>query len=89
MSKTPKRFPDPPRGKDVDIEQIKEYLEVLVREITETQNKSITGPINGTAFVPVSYTDTRTLDASSATLQNVRDCLCTLIQILKDGGLLK
>lgn len=89
MSKIPKRFPDPPRNKDLSMDDLQLYLELLVREITESDRNKIAGPINSTAFAPLNYTDTRTLNAGTATLQNVRDCLCTLIQILKDGGILK
>lgn len=89
MSKTPKRLPDPPSGDNVTIKDITEYLNNLVRELSESQKKNISGPINSTPFIPSNYTDTRKLDASAATLQNVKDLVATLLQILKDGGLLR
>lgn len=39
-------------------------------------------------WLPTNYTETRSLDASTATAQDVADVLCTLINDLKDAGYL-
>lgn len=88
MAKSPKRFPEPPLKFETP-EQIPVYLRALVKELTSQAQKGIEGPLNKTTFAPVNFTDKRDLDPATATLANTVNVLCTLIQVLKDGGLLK
>lgn len=89
MSKAPKRLSDPPQSKETTIPEILQYLSELVRDLSDAQKKNISGPFNTVAFVPTNYTHTKTLNAGTASATDVADVLCTLIQTLKDGGLIK
>jgi len=87
-NKTPKRFPELPK-QFKDEEDIRVYLQELLRELTSYSESVIEGPINTTPFVPVNFAYTRNLDAATATTADVARVLCTLIFTLKQGGLIK
>lgn len=87
-NKTTKRFPELPKQFKNE-EEIRDYLQELLRELTSYSESVIEGPVNTTPFVPVNFAYTRNLDASTATIADVAKVLCTLIHTLKQGGLLK
>jgi len=78
------RWPDPPSN----IEQMPDWARELVRFLEQDAQED-SQPINAQTYVVSNYTPTRTLDASTATVSDVADVLCTLIADFIEAGTLK
>lgn len=89
MSKTRVKLPDTPRVDQMSPEEMKQFLDALIRALYDVQAKTVFGPVNVEPFILTNYTDTRHLDGMTASLPDVRDVLCTLIQLLKTSGVIK
>ena len=76
-----RRFPDP--GEKYDQGWASDLVRTLNQaSVDESQPK-------GVGYSVANFSELRTFDASTATLQNTKDFLATLVQDLLDAGFLK
>jgi len=76
-----RRFPDP--GREFD----PEWAQDLVRTLNQASVDD-SAP-KGVGYAVSNFTELRTLDASTATLQNTKDFIATLVQDLLNASVLK
>lgn len=77
-----RRYPEP--ANDYDANWAADLVRVLNQESVDNSQPKGTGYTIAAGFTP-----TRSLDASTATLQNTKDFLATLVQDLINAGVLK
>lgn len=68
-----------------EIEEWKKWAEACFYELERASHEDLATVVAD--FTVTGHTDTRTLDAGTATLADVTDVLCTLIQDLQNRGM--
>lgn len=78
--------PNPPKGLQPELQS---WVEEMTNAVRELQNALRPGNNNSMPFSITNPTDSRTIDASAATLAELRNFVGTLTEVLKSTRIIK
>lgn len=78
--------PNPPKGQDAELQR---WCEEITKTVGELQDALRPGNNNSMPFSITNPTDSRTIDASAATLAELRNFVGTLTEALKSTRIIK